>query len=253
MAQHISRRLSSGYAAAALGLALVAAPAGADPIGPGGFDLLHTVPFVTTLGPLGQVALRGAPIGPGDTDTIVRRTGELPSGGTGTIDIELVALSLESSAPIEFGGSFFDVFVTINALGLPGLSQPDALQPSLGMITITSHDDAAGGGTFDSFFDVFADVTLVPVGAGQPFHTPAPLLHLENTGGTWSHDPSAGYPATRAFPANGFYPGPIPHQGAHPVVPSSPEPSTLLLLGAGTAALAAQRRGRGRAEAQSQA
>ena len=70
---------------------------------------------------------------------------------------------------------------------------------------------------------------------------------------TVEDDPSAGYPETRAFPANGFYPGPIPHQGAHPVVPSSPEPSTLLLLGAGTAALAAQRRGRGRAEAQSQA
>ena len=242
MAHGIPRKNSSRYAEVALALALAAAPAAADPIGPGGFDLFHTVPFVANLGPLGSVALQGLPIGPGDTDTIVRRAGELPSGGVGAIDIELVALSLQSSAPIDFGGSFFDVFVTINALGLPGLSQPDPLQPSLGMITVTTHDDAAGGGTFDSFFDVFADVTLVPVGPGQPFHTPAPPLHLENVGGTWSHDPAPGSPETRNFPANGFYPGPIPHQGAHPVVPSSPEPSTLLLLAIGIAALAAVRR-----------
>ena len=51
---------------------------------------------------LGIVDFKGDPIGPGDTDTIVRRLDDavLPSlGSSDTIDTELVALSLISVSP----------------------------------------------------------------------------------------------------------------------------------------------------------
>lgn len=228
----------------AIALALAAGtgwgPAWAAPIAPG-FDLFNTPAFVSPFlsAAFGQpVELVGKPIDPpvlGNTDTIVERLGGLPAGATGPIPTELVALSLQSVSPIQIQGSFFDVFVSINQLGLPGILQPLPPPPSLGEILVTSHDDVAGGGTFDSFFDVFANVTLVDPQTDQIFDTEIVQLPLSNQGATWSHTPPPGYPSDPRFPPGGFFPGPIDHRGEHPVVPAVPEPATLVLLSLGLA------------------
>ncbi len=201
-------------------------------IGPG-FDLLSTPPGGAILdfsGVGGPPAfpLRGRPIGPGNTDTIVARMGGLPPGGLGPIPAELVALSLESIAPLPMGTSFFDVFVDLN----PAI-------PSLGQINVTSHVDPAGG-TFDSFFDVFARVTLTDT--MNPANQMVVLRQdrITSTGSPWSHMRPRNYPENRQYPSGGFYPGVLPgtgvpvginHTGPHPHTdPSTPEPASALLL-----------------------
>jgi hypothetical protein len=94
-----------------------------------GFDLFATDPGTTfvDLGPVtllpDPVQLQGVPFGPGGTDTIVQRltTADVSFvGASELVDIELVALHLESVQPVElapaqfyhldvFAGSEFDV------------------------------------------------------------------------------------------------------------------------------------------------
>lgn len=155
-----------------------------------GSDYLETIPptFFDFGGPIGSVALVGRPINPpllGSTDTIVQRRADaiLPVvGGSDTIPIELVQLSLVSASPVTIGTSFFDVFVHLT----PSTS-------SIGTATIRHEVPDNGGpapeGTFDSFFDVFftADFTEV----GNPFNTFSVVDHtqLQALGTPWSHEP----------------------------------------------------------------
>ncbi len=56
-------------------------------------------------GPIGVVNFMGSPIGPGLTDTIVQRLNDVViNGASGTIQI--TALSLVSTAPVNIGGGF---------------------------------------------------------------------------------------------------------------------------------------------------
>lgn len=210
-----------------------------------GFDFFATPPFHSDL--LG-IDLKGRPIVPNTTtDTIMARLDPLPAGGTGQIEIELVALSLQSVSPVEMPGlGMVEAFVTVNVLGIPGLPQPDDLTPSTGMITILSHVDGSGGGTFSSTLDVFADLILTSPG-GDPndpaqilAHRPLDVLHLENPSAAWSHTPPPAYPVNPDLPSGGFFvtAAGIPHQGLHPVGPSQrvPEPRTLGWLGSALAA-----------------
>jgi len=215
----------------------------AGPIGPG-FDLFKTPPggaFLEVPGGM-MIPMMGKGIQGSDTDTIVERKAGLPAGGTGDFPIELVALSLQSVAPVDFGGSFFDVFVTLDAVGFSDLPQPDMLPPSLGMMMITSHSDPTGG-TFDSFFDVFADVILRDVTTGAEMSFPAPMVRITSQDTRWEHTSLGSF---GDWPTGGFsVPGGIVHTGPHPqIVPSDtpptrpiPEPDVLLLLGSGLAAL----------------
>lgn len=104
-------------------VAFFANTAMADPINPG-FDYFFTPPGGTSvnLGPLGIVPLMGVPLpdSTGGIDTIVARMDPgPPPGGTGLIDIELVALHLMSVAPVDLtpvgGPPAADLHVTIDA------------------------------------------------------------------------------------------------------------------------------------------
>lgn len=232
-----------------------------------GFDLFATTQPTTAVIPnVGTVTFCGRPFAPGnmlgDADTIVQRTGTFPPGGTGMIPIELVSLSLVSCNPVTippFGAG--DLYVTINrGMMITGLPQPDALPPSTGTLTVQTHIDAVvgGGGTFDSFFDVFPDAIFVAPGADVTnpanwlFHAPIQEGRLFASGTPWSHTPPPGYPMNPNFPSGNFYPvimfteeGPTAVHTIRPAVVGNqaiPEPSGMVFLCSGLFAFCLARR-----------
>lgn len=243
------RLISSVTRAALVGVVLVPCVAFASPISPG-YDLFKTDSgaFVNVPG-IGLVPLKGKPIDPGSplgiTDTIVQRIqGITPFdvGDSGTVPIELVALSMMSVNPVSIGGGVFDMFVTVDKNDQFGskLPQLDALPPSMGSMTI--FHSTGGGGTFDSFLGVYADL-LFTLPGGDPTdpnqvmqHMVAPVQHLASIGSTWSHVSPPGYPNDPRYPAGDFYVTSIDHVNPvgfqHPVSPV-PEPKTWVLMGLG--------------------
>jgi hypothetical protein len=205
------------------------------------------------------VCMQGEPFAPsnniGPTDTMVQRTGSLPSGGTGDIPIELVALSLQSCAPItvDLGGgpAQWDVHLLINPSGLAN-QPPTVLPPSQGKMTIQIHNDAQGGGTFDSVLNViplltFRRVDNPLVTVVQPYQ-----VILVATGCMWSHTPGPGDPNNPSYPSGGFYPtGPCQYSDGglsnllFSPVSDGPEPAAWVMLVSGFAGIAGMRLWRG--------
>lgn len=149
----------------ALGLAavLVSGPARADLVLMG-TDYFRTIQptFAVGLGPLA-----GLPFGPGETDTIVQRQGGCAltlalAGSNCMVPIELVALSLVSVA---------DPMLRV---------RESPTVASAGMMTMTS--DGGAGGTFDSFFDIFFEVSL----DGGANWVPQGPLRLMSSGANWT-------------------------------------------------------------------
>src|SRR5438132_8409563 len=109
-------------------------------------------------GGIGDVNFLGLPIGPFNTDTIIqRRIVDAVLGGS-AIPIQMVALSLKSAAPVNVGGSFFDVFVTLD---------PANLANDTGIMSIVGNTTT--GGTFSSALNVFFQAHFAPVAVGSAF------------------------------------------------------------------------------------
>lgn len=211
--------------------------ASADPILPG-FDLLTTLPGtfhnIPTVGVV--FFMGGQPLIPGtNTDTIVERLqgiNPFPVGGTGTIPIILRGLSLQSVAPVNIGGTLFNVF----AMAAPN--------QDVGSMTIVH--STPDGGTFTATLPVNASLTFTQVGGGISFSTTFSTILTTTPPCQWSHTPPPGYPISPQFPSGGFFViGPcfevsLPTQNeVHVVGPArTPEPTTLLLLASGLAGLA---------------
>lgn len=170
----IARRVATGLGLCA---ALLAGSARADIVllGSDYFETIaptsFTFPVATSLGSLSGITLglSGRPIGPGSTDTIVRRRQDCSlfldtSGSQCTIEIEMVALSLVGNGP-------------------PILFRESPTHNSLGEMTIFS-DGTGTGGHFDSFFDIFVELSN---DGGQNFYPLGNLpLRLLSQGTAWS-------------------------------------------------------------------
>lgn len=161
-------------AALALTATVIASPAHATTIllGSDYFQTVAPTFFINPNDPTNTpIDVKGVPIGPGTTDTIVQRQANcILVGLSCTIPIEMVALSLEA---------------VLNPM-LRFRESP--VLPSNGAMTIFSN------GTFDSFFDIFIELSLdggnsfslfdfnPNLGGTQP-------LHLTSTGAAWTTHP----------------------------------------------------------------
>ena len=232
-----------------------------------GFDLYTNAPgsfFDATAFGLGIIPMVGYPFGPYTTNIIYERdngfTCATPPCLGNTVNIHMFAFALESASPVNIGGSFFDVFETINdtagVIPLSSLPQPDVLNPSTG--TYTVDEQTGSGGAFDMSMTIWADVIIADVGQGineaaalsnsncatPPCHFSAPAISISETGGTWDTTAAINDLHSGTYPAGSFYvsgtgnvTGPIQYTES-----LSPEPSSALLLAGALLGLYAGRR-----------
>lgn len=220
----------------------------ADPVVLRGSDYLHTLPGTTFAG----ADFTGVPIGPGNTDTIVERLADASFTGVGdsdTIPIELVALSLASTTPIDLGGGLGFYYITLqSARGGPASTGQMTIQ----LDSLSDNLPNSPEGTFSSFFDVFFDIRL---GATNGPIIISDDLLLTSAGTPWDADPppgaiivsgSSGSQSANSHTGKGvdemdFFPFLIqethPSGARHVVELATPEPGTAWLLAAGLLAL----------------
>jgi hypothetical protein len=195
-----------------------------------GYDLLTTASGtsinLSSIGLGSSIPLQGVPIEAslGSTDTIMNRPDNVVYGTAQSLNV--TALFMMSTSPVEYDGQSADIYVTLNNSGglisTSVLPQPDTLNASGGTITVSS------GGTFTANFVVNADVIFVPHGASVTNsanylgHQAAPQVTLSPATSTWSTTAPSGYPSSSTFPSGGFYPIlPAHNNGPHPVTPAT--------------------------------
>ena len=150
----MTRNLLAGITSLALSAIYSTVPATADQVALGS-DYFQTPSTIIDFGgSIGPISLVGSPIGPGNTDTIIQRQADAIINGP-AIPIQLTALSLRSSVPVNVGGTFFDVFVTLD---------PASLDSDKGTMTVTG---TRSGGTFDAIITAHILAQFHPTGGGQ--------------------------------------------------------------------------------------
>ncbi|MFQ5490650.1 MAG: IPTL-CTERM sorting domain-containing protein, partial [Phycisphaerae bacterium] len=171
---------------------------------------------------VGDVILHGQPIGPtqfgdyGEADTLILRSAdpfdrcELPSPNQRTVDIEIVALNLQSIGPINvqvFGQpTQWDVAVDLSSV-----------QPPPGQMVVTK--EHCNGGTYNSILPVQPRFTFTKLGGpGIPpgsvavldtgFEGTPPIQLQQTTNPPWTHDLDPNLTLFASGPGcSGFHPG----------------------------------------------
>jgi hypothetical protein len=249
----IARTLTTSALAVVLLLAVVGAGQASTTV-KAGFDIFETAApgasfdFTTVPNPQ-TVLFLGVPLGVHDfgnghgnvntglADTIVQRMQDADiSGGSDTIDIEIVALSLRSATPVDlgFGAGFEHLTVTLNTSSPSVQSQ----------MTITDGGEGDPHGTFDSSlnlsFDVVGDIGGFYATIEQTF---------SSSGEDWSHDHEGSnvvliMKVNHNLDSGGghshsedFHIIDELHTGPHPVVPARYPPYAPVLGGFGIAVL----------------
>ena len=248
------RSQASTYAMIVTLAAVVLAGPGAAQADPivvsAGWDL-----FVTQDGTSFQgVAFEGVPLGTfdfggtigskatGDADTIVERTEDASVAGAGlsaTIGIEIVALQLVSTAPVNFGAGEALHYITL---------QTGAGNESTGTMIIRFPNP--DGGTFDSSFTVNCDLRIGALNGTILFSDSPTMTSSDNK---WERLSPPGaleiedvnYLLDGSTTAEDFWPVNVvthiaPSETVHVV--QAPEPATLGLLALGGLALVRRRR-----------
>ena len=249
-------RTAAGWAVAIVLSVTSAGVASADTLISAGWDLLKTQPgtqfwFPTIPNPqvidleglpIGTIDLGSGPIDVGATDTIIERVSDADIDTfPDVIDIEIVALSLQSVAPVDlgFGAGFEDIFITLNT------SSP-SIQSQM---TITDAGEGEPHGTFDSVLNFSFDL----VGSVGGFYATIEDTFTA-TNQDWQHAPTNnlqidgvnhllnGLDETGDFWADGL----VTHSaGANTLVTRTapvPEPATAVLVALGLGGMAALRR-----------
>ncbi len=215
-----------------------------------GYDLLYTTtayfdfdgagplaptPFVGV--PLGTYNFGGGPKNVGNADTIVHRLDpvtNLADGASQTIDVAMVALSLQSQNQIDwsaFGGNANEFVKTVSLVDTGSTmtikNSSDNLSPLL------------EGGTFDSEIKIQFQLEGVTSGAKSGFITKT----FQQTGALWTHLPPAGAVLINGVNSNlngsdhlnDFFTGLAFHDSGdgsqHTTINAVPEPTSLFAIG----------------------
>lgn len=223
-----------------------------------GYDLFYTQPGTT----FGGVNWTGVPLGNtllgnlGTVDTVIHRTAAAvgSAGGSATVPIQVEALSLSTTAPVNLGagvGFYYAMVMAPTILAVPPVGAgAGSMTINFGLI-----DQADPAGTFTSDFGILAQLYFSPgllTDAATVLNNATPVgflphLGLNNGLVPWRHDPPTGTPLINGVTAllNGvdftedFWPlaGPPVSVGAYAHVVSAdpngtysftelPEPST---------------------------
>jgi len=131
---------------------------------------------------IGDVQFTGRPI-VGTADTVIQRRLDaiVSPGGTATIPIQMVGLSLQSTHPVQIGATSYNVFVVLD---------PAHLADDKGHMIISENAGGAGG-SFRFYVSVFYEAHFVPVSGGTGFSV-FHLLRFRKSGTIWRSTPPGG-------------------------------------------------------------